>query len=74
MVLITLESPLGARKTNQSIQKEINPDNSLEGWMLKLKVQYFGHLMQRADSLEKTDPGKYRGQEEKRAAENKMVR
>ena len=49
----TLESPL-ARRPNQSILKEINPDYSLEGLMLKLKLQYFGHLMQRADSLEKT--------------------
>ena len=43
-----------ARRSNQSILKEINPEYSLEGWMLKLKLQYFGHLMQRADSLEKT--------------------
>ena len=43
-----------ARKSNQSILKEINPDYSLEGLMLKLKLQYFGHLMRRADSLEKT--------------------
>ena len=43
-----------ARRSNQSILKEINPDYSLEGLMLKLKLQYFGYLMQRADSLEKT--------------------
>ena len=43
-----------ARKSNQSILKEINPEYSLDGLMLKLKLQYFGHLMQRADSLEKT--------------------
>ena len=43
-----------ARRSNQSILKEINPEYSLEGLMLKLKLQYFGHLMQRADSLEKT--------------------
>ena len=43
-----------ARRSNQSILKEINPEYSLEGLMLKLKFQYFGHLMQRADSLEKT--------------------
>ena len=43
-----------ARRSNQSILKEINPENSLEGLMLKLKLQYFGHLMQRANSLEKT--------------------
>ena len=47
----TLESPLTERRTNQSILKEINPDNSLEGLMLKLKLQYFGHLMRRADLL-----------------------
>ena len=43
-----------ARRSNQSIIKEINPEYSLEGLMLKLKLQYFGHLMQRVDSLEKT--------------------
>ena len=43
-----------ARKSNQSILKEIHPEYSLEGLMLKLKLQYFGHLMRRADSLEKT--------------------
>ena len=43
-----------ARKSNQSILKEISPEYSLEGLMLKLKLQYFGHLMRRADSLEKT--------------------
>ena len=43
-----------ARRSNQSILKEINPGCSLEGLMLKLKLQYFGHLMQRVDSLEKT--------------------
>ena len=43
-----------ARRSNQSILKEINPESSLEGLMLKLQLQYFGHLMQRADSLEKT--------------------
>ena len=49
-----LESPWTARKSNQSILKEISPGCSLEGLMLKLKLQYFGHLMWRADSLEKT--------------------
>ena len=43
-----------ARRSNQSILKKTNPEYSLEGLMLKLKLQYFGHLMQRADSLEKT--------------------
>ena len=50
----TLESPLNSRRSNQSILKEISPGISLEGMMLKLKLQYFGHLMQRVDSLEKT--------------------
>ena len=46
--------PWTARRSNQSILKEINPEYSLEGLMLKLKLQYFGHLMRRTDSLEKT--------------------
>ena len=46
--------PRTARRSNQSILKEISPEYSLEGLMLKLKLQYFGHLMQRTDSLEKT--------------------
>ena len=50
----TLESPLTATRSNQSILKEINPEYSLEGLRLKLKLQYFGHLMQRTDSFEKT--------------------
>ena len=50
----TLESPLDFKESNQSILKEINPEYSLEGLMLKLKLQYFGHLMQRTNSLEKT--------------------
>ena len=49
----TLESPWTARRSNQSILKEISPEYSLEGLMLKLKLQYFGHLMRRVDSLEK---------------------
>ena len=49
-----LRAPWTARRSNQSILKEISPENSLEGLMLKLKLQYFGHLMQRTDSLEKT--------------------
>ena len=49
-----LRVPWTARRSNQSILKEISPGISLEGMMLKLKLQYFGHLMQRADSLEKT--------------------
>ena len=50
----TLESPLDSRRFNQSILKEISPGISLEGMLLKLKLQYFGHLMRRVDSLEKT--------------------
>ena len=50
----TLESPGNARRSNQSIIKEISPEYSLEGLMLKLKLQYFGHLMRRIDSFEKT--------------------
>ena len=50
----TLESPLDYGRSNQSILKEISPECSLEGLMLKLKLQYFGHLMQGGDSLEKT--------------------
>ena len=50
----TLESPLDCKESNQSILKEIRPGISLEGMMLKLKLQSFGHLMQRVDSLEKT--------------------
>ena len=49
----TLESPWTARRSNQSILKEISPGCSLEGLILKVKLQYFDHLMQRADSLEK---------------------
>ena len=49
-----LDSPWTLRRSNQSILKEINPEDSLEGLMLKLKLQYFGHLMWRTDSLEKT--------------------
>ena len=50
----TLESPLDSKETHQSILKEISPEYSLEGLMLKLKLQYSGHLMGRADSFEKT--------------------
>ena len=50
----TLESPLDCKESNQSLLKEISPECSLEGLMLKLKLQYFGHLMRRADSFEKT--------------------
>ena len=49
-----LRVPWAARRSNQSVLKEINPEYSLKGLMLKLKLQYFGHLMRRADPLEKT--------------------
>ena len=69
-----LRVPWTARRSNQSILKEIRPEYSLEGLMLKLKLQYFGHLMQRADSLEKTLMlGKIEGQEEKGMTEDEMV-
>ena len=61
--------PWTARRSNQSILKEVNPEYSLERLMLKLKLQYFGHLMRRADSLEKTlvlgkiEGGRRRGQQ-----------
>jgi len=53
-----LRVPWTARRSNQSILKEISPGISLEGMMLKLKLQYFGHLMQRVDSLEDSDAGR----------------
>ena len=69
-----LRAPWTARKSNQSILKKINPEYSLEGVLLRLKLQYFGHLMQRGNFLEKDlDPGKDWEQEEKRATENEMV-
>ena len=67
-----LRVPWTARRSNQSIQKEISPEYSLEGLMLKLKLQYFGHLMRRTDSMEKTlmlgkiEGGKRRGQQRMR--------
>ena len=68
-----LRVPWTARTSNQSILKEINPGISLEGMMLKLKLQYFGHLMRSVDSLEKTDAGRIGGQEEKGTTEDKMA-
>ena len=63
-----------AKRSNQFILKEISPGCSLEGLMLKLKLQYFGHLMQRIDSLEKTLMlGKIERQEEKGTTEDEMV-
>ena len=61
--------PWTARRANQSILKEISPGISLEGMILKLKLQYFGHLMRRVDSLEKTLMLEGRGQEEKGTTE-----
>ena len=68
-----LRVPRTARRSNQSIPKEISPGISLEGMMLKLKLQYFGHLMRRLDSLEKTDAGRDWGQEEKGMTEDEMA-
>ena len=65
--------PWTARRSNQSILKENSPGISLEGMMLKLKLQYFGHLMRRVDSLEKTDAGRDWGQEEKGTTEDEMA-
>ena len=65
--------PWTARRSNQSILKEISPGCSLEGRMLKLELQYFGHLMLRVDSLEKTDAGRDWGQEEKGTTEDEMA-
>ena len=68
--------PWTARRPNQSILKEINPEYSLEGLLLKLKLQYFGHLMRRADSLEKTlmlgkiEGKRRRGQQRMRCLDN----
>ena len=66
--------PWTARRSNQSVLKEISPGCSLEGLMLKLKLQYFGYLMRRTDSSEKTLMlGKIGGQEEKGMTEDEMV-
>ena len=70
----TLRVPWTARKSNQSILKEISPGISLEGMMLKLKLQYFGHLMRRVDSFEKTLMlGGIGRQEEKGTTEDEMA-
>ena len=68
-----LRVPWTERTSNQSILKEISPGCSLEGLMLKLKLQYFGHLMRRVDSLKKTDAGRVWGQEEKGMTEDEMA-
>ena len=65
--------PWIARRSNQSILKEISPGCSLEGLILKLKLQYFGCLMRRVDSLEKTDAGRDWGQEAKGTTEDEMA-
>ena len=66
--------PWASRKSNQSILKEVSPGCSLEGLMLKLKLQYFGHLMRRVDSLEKTlRLGGIGGQEEMGTTEDETV-
>ena len=69
-----LRVPWTAKRSNQSILKEVSPEYSLEGLMLKLKLQYFGHLMRRVDSLEKdSDAGRDWGQEEKGTTEDEMA-
>ena len=66
-----LRAPWTARRSNQSILKEVNPEYSLEGLALKLKLQYFGHLMRRANSLEKIlMPGKIEGR--RRSGQQRM--
>ena len=65
--------PWTARRSNQSILKEISPGCSLERMTLKLKLQSFGHLMRRVDSLEKADAGRVWGQEEKGTTEDEMA-
>ena len=68
-----MKVPWTARRSNQSILKEINAEYPLKGLRLKLKLQYFGHLMQRAYSFKKTDARKHRRQEEKGMTEDEMV-
>jgi len=68
-----LRVPWTARRPNQSILKEISPGISLEAMMLKLKLQYFGHLMRSVDSLDKTDARRDWGQEEKGTTEDEMT-
>ena len=68
-----LRVPWTARRANQSILKEISPGCSLEELMLKLKLQYFGHLMRRVDSLEDSDARRDWGQEEKGTTEDEMA-
>ena len=69
----TLESPLDCKEIQPVILKEISPEISLEGMMLKLKLQYFGHLMRRVDSGKDSDAGRDWGQEEKGMTEDEMA-
>ena len=69
----TLESPLDCKEIQPVHSEGDHPGISLEGMMLKLKLQYFGHLMRRVDSLEKTDAGRDWGQEEKGTTEDEMA-
>ena len=69
----SLESLLDCKEIQPVILKEIRPGCSVEGMMLKLKLQYFCHLMRRVDSLEKTDAGRDWGQEEKGTTEDEMA-
>ena len=69
----TLESPLDCKEIQTVHLKEISPGCALEGMMLKLKLQYFGHLMRRVNSLEKTDAGRDWRQVEKGMTEDEMV-
>ena len=69
----TIQTPWTARRSNQSILKDISPGCSLEGLMLKLKFQYFGHLMRRVDLWKDSDAGRDWGQEEKGATEDEMA-
>ena len=69
----TLESPLDCKEIQWSILKEISPGISLEGMMLKLKLEYFGHLIRRVDSGKDSDAGRGWGQEEKGTTEDEMA-
>ena len=69
----TLENLLDCKESQPAILKEISPGVSLEQMMLKLKLQYFGHLMRSVDSLEKTDAGRDWGQEEKGTTVDEMA-
>ena len=69
----TLESPLDCKEIQSVHFKDISPECSLKGVMLKLKLQSFGYLMRRVDSLEKTDAGRDWGQEEKGTTEDEMA-